>query len=87
MWRKPMDEKKLLERVTFYPKIFGGKPVMRGRHRPVEHVPGMLPTGDTPAIIVQGYPWLEIEVIQACSSMPGSWCAMKMASLTTMISL
>ena len=25
-----MDEQKLLERITFDPKIFGGKPIIRG---------------------------------------------------------
>jgi len=61
-----MDEKKLLERVTFNQKIFGGKPIIRGHRLAVEHVLGMLAAGDTPEIILQGYPWLEMEDIHAC---------------------
>jgi uncharacterized protein (DUF433 family) len=61
-----MDEKALLERITVNPKIFGGKPIIRGRRLAVEHVLGMLSAGDTPEIILEGYPWLEPEDIQAC---------------------
>lgn len=61
-----MDEKKLLERITVNPKIFGGKPIIRGRRLAVEHVLGMLAAGDTTEIILGGYPWLEAEDIQAC---------------------
>jgi uncharacterized protein (DUF433 family) len=66
MWRIPMDEKKLLERITFNPKIFGGKPIIRGHRLAVEHVLGMLAAGDTPEVLLQGYPWLEMEDIHAC---------------------
>ena len=61
-----MDEQKLLERITVDPKMFGGKPIIRGRRLAVEHVLGMLAAGDTPETIVQGYPWMEIEDIRAC---------------------
>jgi uncharacterized protein (DUF433 family) len=61
-----MDENKLLERITYNPKIFGGKPIIRGRRLAVEHVLGMLASGDTVDTILQGYPWLEREDIQAC---------------------
>lgn len=61
-----MDENKLLERITVNPKIFGGKPIIRGRRLAVEHVLGMLAAGDTPETILKGYPWLEREDIQAC---------------------
>ena len=61
-----MDETKLLERITVNPKIFGGKPIIRGRRLAVEHVLGMLAAGDTPETILSGYPWLELEDIQAC---------------------
>jgi uncharacterized protein (DUF433 family) len=61
-----MDEAKLLERITINPQIFGGKPIVRGRRLAVEHILGMLAAGDTPAIILDGYPWLEPEDIQAC---------------------
>jgi uncharacterized protein (DUF433 family) len=61
-----MDEEKLLERITINPSIFGGKPIIRGRRLAVEHVLGMLAAGDTPETILEGYPWLEREDIQAC---------------------
>lgn len=61
-----MDEQKLLERINVNPNIFGGKPIIRGRRLAVEHVLGMLAAGDTPDILLQGYPWLEREDIQAC---------------------
>jgi len=61
-----MNEKKLLERVTIDPKIFGGKPIIRGRRLAVEHILGMLAAGDTIEIILKEYPWLEPEDIQAC---------------------
>jgi uncharacterized protein (DUF433 family) len=61
-----VDERSLLERITVNPKIFGGKPIIRGRRLAVEHILGMLAAGDTPEVILQGYPWLEPEDIQAC---------------------
>ena len=61
-----MDEQKLLERITVDPKMFGGKPIIRGRRLAVEHVLGMLAAGDAPETIMQGYPWMEIEDIRAC---------------------
>ncbi len=61
-----MNEKKLLERITVNPRIFGGKPIIRGRRLTVEHILGMLAAGDTVDTILEGYPWLELEDIQAC---------------------
>ena len=61
-----MDEQQLLTRIRVDPRIFGGKPIIRGRRLAVEHVLGMLAAGDTPATILEGYPWLEIEDVQAC---------------------
>lgn len=61
-----MDERKLLERITINPQIFGGKPIIRGRRLAVEHILGMLAAGDSPETILEGYPWLEREDIQAC---------------------
>ena len=63
-----MDEQNLIKRITVNPKIFGGKPIIRGRRLAVEHVLGMLAAGDTPETILQGYPWLEAADIQACLS-------------------
>lgn len=61
-----MDEIKLLRRITVEPKIFGGKPVIRGHRLAVEHILGMLAAGDDATTILAGYPWLEPEDIQAC---------------------
>lgn len=61
-----MDERKLLERITVNPEIFGGKPIIRGRRLAVEHILGMLAAGDTAETILEGYNWLEAEDIQAC---------------------
>jgi uncharacterized protein (DUF433 family) len=61
-----MTEEELLRRITCNPNIFGGKPIVRGRRLAVEHVLGMLAAGDTAEILLQGYPWLEKEDIQAC---------------------
>jgi uncharacterized protein (DUF433 family) len=61
-----MEENLLLERITFNPAIFGGKPIIRGRRLAVEHVLGMLAAGDTPETILEGYSWIEPEDIQAC---------------------
>jgi uncharacterized protein (DUF433 family) len=56
----------LLARITVDPKIFGGKPIIRGRRLAVEHVLGMLAAGDTPETILEGYEWLERDDILAC---------------------
>jgi uncharacterized protein (DUF433 family) len=61
-----MDETKLLQRININPKIFSGKPIIRGRRLAVEHVLGMLAAGDTPQTILEGYPWLEPEDLRAC---------------------
>lgn len=66
MGRQAGDARKLLERITVVPGIFGGKPVIRGRRLAVEHVLGMLAAGDDVETILEGYPWLEAEDIQAC---------------------
>jgi uncharacterized protein (DUF433 family) len=61
-----MVEDKLLERITINPEIFGGKSIIRGRRLAVEHILGMMAAGDTVEVILEGYPWLEKEDIQAC---------------------
>lgn len=61
-----MNEDQLLTRITFDPRIFGGKPIIRGRRLAVEHVLGMLAAGDDAHTILEGYPWLTMEDIQAC---------------------
>jgi uncharacterized protein (DUF433 family) len=61
-----MNETDLLKRVTVNPKIFGGKPIVRGRRLAVEHVLGMLAAGDSTEDLLRAYPWLEREDILAC---------------------
>lgn len=61
-----MDSEKPLERITFNPQIFGGKPIIRGRRLAVEHVLGMMAAGDSESTVLEGYPWLEPEDIRAC---------------------
>ena len=61
-----MNEKNILQRITVNPDIFGGKPIIRGRRLAVEHVLAMLAAGDTAETLLEGYPWLEHEDIQAC---------------------
>jgi uncharacterized protein (DUF433 family) len=60
------NEDKLLERITFNPAIFGGKPIIRGRRLAVEHVLDMLTAGDTQEEILAAYPWMEQDDIRAC---------------------
>jgi len=61
-----MTETDLLTRVTVNPKIFGGKPIIRGRRLAVEQVLGLLAAGETPESILEAYPFLEREDILAC---------------------
>ena len=61
-----MDDRKILQRITVIPNIFGGKPIIRGRRLAVEHVLAMLAAGDSADTLLEGYPWLEQEDIQAC---------------------
>ena len=61
-----MAQDNLLDRITVNPKIFGGKPIVRGHRLAVEHVLEMLAAGDTSENILEGYPWLERDDIRAC---------------------
>jgi uncharacterized protein (DUF433 family) len=61
-----MNENELLDRITVNPRIFGGKPIIRGRRLAVEHVLGMLAAGDDIEAILDAYPWLEEADIRAC---------------------
>jgi len=61
-----MDDRELSKRITVNPKIFNGKPIVRGRRLAVEHVLGMLASGDSVETVLEGYPWLEREDVLAC---------------------
>ncbi|MGD0281406.1 MAG: DUF433 domain-containing protein [Dissulfurispiraceae bacterium] len=60
------NEETLLKRITFNPEIFGGKPIIRGLRIAVEHILGMLAAGSTVEEILNGYPFLEKDDLQAC---------------------
>jgi uncharacterized protein (DUF433 family) len=64
--KQAVDENALLGRITVDPEIFGGKPIIRGRRLAVEHVLSMLAAGDDMETVLEGYPWVEREDIQAC---------------------
>ena len=61
-----MNEADLLKRITVNPKIFGGKPIVRGRRLAVEHILGMLAAGDNVDDLLRAYSWLEREDVLAC---------------------
>ena len=61
-----MTQTELLNRIHINSTIFDGKPIIRGLRIAVEHILGMLAAGDTPERILQEYPFLEPEDIQAC---------------------
>ena len=56
----------LLQRITVRADVFGGKPIIRDMRIAVEHVLGMLAQGVTPEAILDDYPELEPEDVQAC---------------------
>ena len=56
----------LLNRITVRSDVFGGKPIIRDMRIAVEHVLGMLAAGDDAGTILEEYPVLEPEDIQAC---------------------
>jgi uncharacterized protein (DUF433 family) len=59
-------ESRLLKRITVDPKIFDGKPIIRGRRLAVEHVLSLMASGDSAEDIVSHYDWLEPDDICAC---------------------
>jgi uncharacterized protein (DUF433 family) len=61
-----VQEDVLLRRITVNPEVFGGKPIIRGHRLAVEHVLGMLASGDTAEDLLREYPWPEREDITAC---------------------
>lgn len=61
-----MAREELLSRITADPRIFGGKPVIRGMRISVELVLALLAAGQTAEAIRADYPELEAEDIAAC---------------------
>ena len=64
--RAVTSSNKFMRSPTFNPSIFGGKPIIRGMRIAVEHILGMLASGSTAEELLEGYPFLEKEDIQAC---------------------
>lgn len=56
----------LIDRITIDPDVCNGKPVIRGKRIAVQTILEFLSSGDTRAEILEEYPSLEIEDINAC---------------------
>ncbi len=61
-----LTDAELLDRITVRSDVFGGKPIIRDMRIAVEHVLGKLAAGDDVKTILDEYPILEPEDIQAC---------------------
>ncbi|MDY0165844.1 MAG: DUF433 domain-containing protein [Thermoguttaceae bacterium] len=61
-----MPDANLLNRITANPAIFGGKPIIRGMRISVETVLSLLAQGETVESLLDDYPDLEPEDVQAC---------------------
>ncbi|MGB3780320.1 MAG: DUF433 domain-containing protein [Tunicatimonas sp.] len=59
-------KEKLLKRITMNPKISFGKPTIRNMRYPVEIMLDLLAAGMTTEEILEDYPDLEKEDLQAC---------------------
>lgn len=59
-------ETQLLGRITSNREILGGKPIIRGMRISVETVLSLLAQGESPQAILDDYPGLTQEDIQAC---------------------
>lgn len=53
------------DRITLDPEVMGGKPCIRGLRLTVGTILGLLAAGRTEAEILEAYPYLEREDIQA----------------------
>jgi uncharacterized protein (DUF433 family) len=60
-----MNNQNLLDRITFNPKILAGKPIIRGLRISVATILELLAKGATTEEILEDYPDLETEDIQA----------------------
>ena len=73
MKRQAPQEDQLLQRITVDPKIFGGKPIIRGHRLAVEHVLGMLAAGDRPETILEVIPGSNQKISRLASSTLTDW--------------
>jgi uncharacterized protein (DUF433 family) len=55
----------MLQRITINPKVCTGKPCIRGLRFPVARLLGLLAAGETRQSIIEAYPYLEPEGIDA----------------------
>ncbi|MBP6588002.1 MAG: DUF433 domain-containing protein [Flavobacterium sp.] len=56
----------ILERIVIKPEVCNGKPTVRGMRITVETILQYLSAGDSVKTILEAYPFLEKEDIQAC---------------------
>jgi len=61
-----MSDNSLLSRITSRSDVFGGKPIIRGMRISVELIVSLLAQGESWESILEEYPELEREDIQAC---------------------
>ena len=61
-----MENDRLLNRITFNPRIFRGKPIIRGLRISVEMILDLLSQGVSTNEILEDYPDLELEDLRAC---------------------
>ena len=61
-----MEDQQLLERLTMNPKIMVGKPIIKGTRLTVEYILNLLAHGATVTEVLEEYPGLTQEDIQAC---------------------
>jgi uncharacterized protein (DUF433 family) len=61
-----IDTKEIFERITFDPQIMGGRACIRGMRITVSLVFKLVANGMSTEEILEAYPYLEAEDIQAC---------------------
>lgn len=61
-----MNEQELLERISLNPQVMMGKPVIHGTRLTVDYILNLLAHGETIQNVLNEYPGLTVEDIQAC---------------------
>jgi uncharacterized protein (DUF433 family) len=61
-----MNDENPMARIKANPKIFGGKPIIRGMRISAELILSLLAQGETTEALMEGYPELQPEDIRAC---------------------
>ena len=72
-----MEEKKqaMLDRITYNPRILGGKPIIKGTRISVEFIIDLLAQGWTEDDLLYNYPGLTRADVRACLSYASESCA------------